>query len=139
MGLTKRWISDLQEQAANGDEAVQRQLASIGLWTSAEELMEREAREAYYEREPLPRVSADETEDFPIGFGDSFDTDTGYPLDVCDEEGEDFEPLGLDEFWRIPGDSSADGEALASAVTGTDEDYGWCGDFENTDFGDDIF
>jgi hypothetical protein len=140
MGMTKRWIDDLQEQAAKSDEIVQSQLASVGLWTSPEELMERQAMESYYEYEPLPRFSADDVaEDFLIGFGNSFDPDTGYPLDVCDDDGDDFEPLGLDELWQ-PQDSSADGEALANAGFGTnEEDYGWCGDFENTGFGKDIF
>jgi hypothetical protein len=184
MGFTKRWIGDLQDKAANGDEAVQQQLASIGLWTSPEELMEREAAEQYRANEPLPRFSADETEDFPIGFGDTSDRDSGERFDyeelfvcqncdgeftedqlkpvkdlemrvspgeivpagecpdcgaVChpkEDDGEDFEPLGLEEFYPL--DSSADGEALASAGFGTDEDYGWCGEIDH-DLGDDLF
>jgi hypothetical protein len=137
MGMTKAWLGELQEQAAKGDVAVQEQLASIGLWTSAEELMEREAMESFYENKSLPRFHPDETEDIPFGHGDSFDDETGFPLDSFDED-VDFEPLGLDEFWQ-PEDSSADGEALASAGYGTDEDYGCFGDFENTDCGDDLY
>lgn len=137
MGMTKAWLAELQEQAGKGDFAVQEQLASIGLWSSPEELMEREAMERFYENQPLPRFHPDETDDIPFGHGDSFDDETGLPLDSFDGD-EDFEPLGLDEFWQ-PQDSSADGEALASAGNATDEDYGCFGDIENTDFGDDLY
>ena len=137
MGMTKAWLGELQEQASSGDVAVQEQLASMGLWASAEELMEREAMESFFENQPLPQFYPDETDDLPIGHGESFDDETGFPLDLSDGD-EDFEPLGLEEFWQ-PHDSMADGEALASAGFGTDEDYGCFNGFEDTDFGDDIF
>ena len=112
MGLTKRWISELQEQAAGGDVAVQKRLASVGLWESPEDFFERDEQARFRHEE----------EAITFGHGDSFDDETGMPLDGEDAGDEDFDALGLDEFWAM--DSSADRDALASAGFGTDEDYG---------------
>lgn len=91
-----------------------------------------------------------------IGEGDSFDKDTGEPLDADADDGEIqccscerfFDESDLTGERECPFcfsgnwvygcideaepddslfDSSDDGEALASAGYGTDEDYGWCG------------
>lgn len=83
MGLTKSYISDLTERADAGDIEARLTLSAAGLWETDEQ---REARRIY-------------EEEIPFGFGESFDSDTGFPLDVDESDVEDFEPLGLDRFW----------------------------------------
>lgn len=111
MSMTGRYIDELQAQAAGGDASVQEQLRSVGLWQSEEDRDAERERSEYWDA----RQESD------------------------DRRAEEFEPLGLEEFWHredddSPIDSLDDGEALASAGFGTDEDYGWCGDFGDDNF-----
>lgn len=71
------------------------------------------------------RVRQDEELDsiVPLGTPDSFDRETG---EWFVDGGADDETDATDE----PFDSFADGEALASAGFGTDEDYGFYGDYD---------
>lgn len=43
MGMTKRWIGELQEQADGGDRQAQEALGEVGLWETEAERHEREA------------------------------------------------------------------------------------------------
>ena len=47
MGITKRWIGELQENAESGDREAQDALRGVGLWETEAEKHEREAEHRY--------------------------------------------------------------------------------------------
>ena len=103
MSMTKNYIGDLQDKAGGGDIEAIATLSAVGLWESVEEHLARVEWEA-------ANAGDDSDDNAEETTNDEWDEEfTG------DDDGEPFD------------DVFADGEALASAGLGTDEDYGCYG------------